>query len=77
MSLGLAGLVFERCEGASTCVADPPTIDRETVSLRQAMRTALDWETVTPLHDIPRSSISNRLKRGLRWWKHKRAEALA
>ena len=52
-------------------------IDRETPSLKRAMRTALDWETVTPLDDIPRSSISNRLKRGLRWWKHKRAGATA
>ena len=34
------------------------------------MRTALDWETVTPLGDIPPSSISNRLERGLRRWKH-------
>ena len=41
------------------------------------MRTAIDWETVTPLDDIPRSSISNRVKRGLRWWKLKRAGASA
>ena len=76
MSLGLAGLVYERSESARSWL-DPPTIDRETLSLKQAMRTALDWETVTPLDDIPRSSISNRLKRGLRWWKHKRAGASA
>ncbi len=76
MSLGLAGLVYERSEPAAGWL-DPPTIDRETLSLKQAMRTALDWETVTPLDDIPRSSISNRLKRGLRWWKHKRTGASA
>ena len=76
MSLGLAGLAYERSEPTQACL-DPPTIDRETLSLKQAMRTALDWETVTPLDDIPRSSISNRLKRGLRWWKHKRAGASA
>jgi hypothetical protein len=75
-SLGLAGLAFERTEPAAGWL-DPPTIDRETPSLKRAMRTALDWETVTPLADIPRSSISNRLKRGLRWWKHKRAGASA
>jgi hypothetical protein len=47
------------------------------LSLKQAMRTALDWETVTPLNDIPRSSIANRLKRGLRWWKQTRTGASA
>ncbi len=74
MSLGLAGLAYERSE-PTTNGLEPPTIDRETVSLKQAMRTALDWETVTPLNDIPPSSVSNRVKRGLRWWKHKRAGA--
>ena len=76
MSLGLAGLVYERSEPPADCL-EPPTIDREAMSLKQAMRTALDWETVTPLDDIPRSSISNRLKRGLRWWKHKSTGASA
>jgi hypothetical protein len=76
MSLGLAGLVYERSEPSAGCI-EPPTIDRESLSLKKAMRTALDWETVTPIDDIPRSSISNRLKRRLRQWKHKRAEASA
>jgi hypothetical protein len=47
------------------------------LSLKRAMRTALDWETVTPLDEIPRTSISNRLKRGLRLWKHKQTGASA
>ena len=34
------------------------------------MRTALDWETVTPLDDLPASSLSDRVKKGLRWWRH-------
>ena len=76
MSLGLAGLVYERSESSAGCI-EPPTIDRETLSLKQAVRTALDWETVTPVDDIPRTSFSNRLKRRLRRWKHKRAEASA
>jgi hypothetical protein len=76
MSLSLAGLVYERCETGVECLV-PPTIDREALSLKRAMRTALDWETVTPLDDIPRSSIPNRLKRGLRWWKHKSTGASA
>jgi len=75
MSLGLAGLVYQRGDRSEGSL-DPPTIDRGNLSLKQAMRTALDWETVTPLNEIPRSSISNRLKRGLRRWKHKTAGTL-
>jgi hypothetical protein len=71
MSLGLTGLAYERSEPSLACL-EPPTIDREILSFKKAVRSALDWETVTPLDDIPRSSISNRLKRGLRWWQHKR-----
>jgi peptidoglycan/xylan/chitin deacetylase (PgdA/CDA1 family) len=71
MSLGLADLVYERSEPTKPDL-DPPTVDRGSLSLKQAMRTALDWETVTPLEAIPRSSISNHLKRGLRRWKHNR-----
>ena len=73
MSLGLAGLAYERRDESPTGAWIPRSIDRGTLSLKQAVRTALDWETVTPLDEIPRSSISNRVKRGLRWWKHKRA----
>jgi hypothetical protein len=76
LSLGLGDLVYEKYEPAANWL-NPPTIDRETPSLKRAMRTALDWETVTPLDDIPRSTLSNRLKRGLRWWKHKRTGATA
>ncbi len=76
MSLGLAGLAYERHEPAPEAF-NPPTFDRASLSLKQAMRTALDWETVTPIDEIPRSSLSNRLKRGLRWWKHKSTGATA
>jgi hypothetical protein len=71
MSLGLAGLVYERGETSATGV-DAPTFSRRGINLKRAMRSAIDWETVTPLEQIPRSSVSNRLKRGLRWWKHRR-----
>jgi peptidoglycan/xylan/chitin deacetylase (PgdA/CDA1 family) len=72
MSLRLTDLVYERSEESrSSTVA--PTIDRGPLSLKQAVRTALDWETVTPLDEIPPSSLSNRVKRGLRRWKHHRA----
>ena len=47
---------------------------RETVNVKTAVRAALDWETVTPLEEIPRSSLSNRVKRGLRWLQAQGAE---
>jgi hypothetical protein len=71
MSISLDGLVYERIEPSEPKV-DPPSFNRASLSVKQAVRTALDWETVTPLDDIPRTSISNRLKRGLRRWKHNR-----
>jgi len=72
MTVRLTDLVYERTEEFRPSVV-APTIDRGSLSLKQAVRTALDWETVTPVDDIPPSSISNRVKRGLRRWKHHRA----
>jgi hypothetical protein len=72
MSLSLAGLVYQRSSGTAP-IPDPPEIDRRSLSLKRAVQTAIDWETVTPLAEIPRTSLPNRLKRGLRWWKLKRA----
>jgi peptidoglycan/xylan/chitin deacetylase (PgdA/CDA1 family) len=74
MSLGLGGLAYQR-GGGSRPLPEPPEIERPSPSLKQAIRVAIDWETVTPLSDIPRSSLPNRVKRGLRWWKLRRAEA--
>ena len=65
MSLGLSDLAYQR-SGGSRPLPDPPEIERSAPSLKQAIRTAIDWETVTPLSDIPRSSLPNRVKRGLR-----------
>jgi hypothetical protein len=72
MTLPLGDLAYERIEGCQPNPA-PPKIDRRPAGLKRAVQVALDWETVTPLDAIPRSSIPNRLKRGLRWWKEKRA----
>jgi hypothetical protein len=72
MSLGLSGLAYERSRGAED-LPEPPEIRRPAPSLKQAIRVAIDWETVTPLTEIPTSSLPNRVKRGLRWWKLKRA----
>lgn len=74
MTLGLAGLAFERAPVEST-LPEAPTYERPAPSLREAVRLALDWETATPLAEIPRTTMSNRMKRGLRWWQENRARA--
>src|SRR5262245_16009182 len=71
LSLRLAGLAYERIEEPGS-LPDPPEIDRRALSLKRAVQTALDWETVTPRAELPRSTLSNRVKRGLRWWKLQR-----
>ncbi len=72
MSIALGGLAYER-GGGTGHLPGPPEIVRPSPSLKKAIRAAIDWETVTPLAEIPRSSLPNRVKRGLRWWKLKRA----
>ncbi len=71
----LSGLVYERRDAAGTDAEH--TGDRAETRSASSTRSeaAIDWETVTPLDEIPRSSIPNRVKRGLRWWKLKRAGA--
>lgn len=39
------------------------------LSLKSAVRQAIDWETVTPLDDLPAQSLADRVKKGLRWWR--------
>jgi hypothetical protein len=63
-------LAYER--RASTPALAAPRPDRRPVSLKDAVRQALDWETVTPLDELPSVSLSGRLKKGLRWWKLQR-----
>jgi hypothetical protein len=74
MSVRLAGLAYQRTAEWDPILA-PPAVDRSRVSLKRAVQTAIDWETVTPLGEIPRTSLPNRVKRGLRWWKLRRAGA--
>jgi hypothetical protein len=76
MLIGREGLAFERREAIDTG-PDQAVAEPKTISLKQAVQAAIDWETVTPLDDIPRSSIPNRVKRGIRWWKEKRAGVLS
>jgi hypothetical protein len=74
MSFSLADLAYERWDEPNASLA-PPVVVRGERSLKHAVKTAIDWETVTPLDHIPRSTIPNRLKRGLRWWQARRQEA--
>ncbi len=62
-------LVYERRDPPKEPVAVPPMIDHRHPGLKAAVRQALDWETVTPLHEISAASLTGRLKKGLRWWK--------
>ncbi len=68
--LNLDELVYER--RSSTPALPAPRPDHRTPSLKDAVREALDWETVTPFEELPAVSISGRLKKGLRWWKYQR-----
>ena len=50
---------------------DPPhpRIARPSLGLRHAIRSAIDWETVTPLDDLPDQGIRDRIKKHLRTWR--------
>jgi hypothetical protein len=66
-ALRLDELAYElRPDGSDLPV---PTVASRPLSLRSAVREAIDWETVTPLHELPVGTIADRLKKGLRWWK--------
>jgi peptidoglycan/xylan/chitin deacetylase (PgdA/CDA1 family) len=70
--VALDELVYERCEPPRDGVIAPPTLDHRHESLKAAVARALDWETVTPLHELSAASLPERLKKGLRWWKLQR-----
>jgi hypothetical protein len=65
-------LVYERA--ARRPALAPPRPDHRQASLKDAVRHALDWETVTPLDELTSASLSARLKKGLRWWKMQRTK---
>ena len=62
-------LVYERRDPPRDPLVVPPQIDHRPTGLKAAVREALDWETVTPLHELPAASLAGKLKKGLRWWK--------
>jgi hypothetical protein len=73
MSISLVGLVYERMEPMADSLM-PPVIDDRPPGWKNAFKTAIDWEVVTPVGEIPPTSLGNHVKRGLRWWRHKRME---
>ena len=71
-SFQLGELAYERRTPRAEIVMPTPIL--RPVSLKAAVRSALDWETVTPLDELPTGTLTDRVKRGLRWWKHTREE---
>ncbi len=68
MSLRMEELAYER---RKLRVDLPSPIPAPwTPSLRAAVREVIDWETVTPLEDLPANTLTARVKKGLRWWRH-------
>ncbi len=66
-SFTLDSLAYER---RTTRVDLPsPSVIRRLRGLKAVVRSALDWETVTPVEDLPVGSIAARVKRELRRWK--------
>jgi hypothetical protein len=69
--LTLDDLVYERRAATAEGIM-PPVLDPGPASFRETVRQALDWETVTPLHELSSATLPDRLKKGLRWWKLQR-----
>lgn len=44
--------------------------------VKPAIRRALDWETVTPVDDLPVTSLRSRIKRDLRAWRERSRQAV-
>jgi hypothetical protein len=70
MTIALDGLLLER----RSVRADLPSPVREwhVPGPKQWLRSALDWETVTPLDELPESSLRARCKKSLRAWRSRR-----
>jgi hypothetical protein len=62
-------LVYERREVPRAPLLAAPMIDVRHPGLKDAVREALDWETVTPLQELSTRSLAGHVKKGLRWWK--------
>jgi len=67
--IDLRTLAYERRPEPARRAVRPPEPDRRPESIRQMIRRAIDWETVTPIDEIPDATIAGRVKKGLRRWK--------
>lgn len=63
-------LVFERASRRPEL--HPSTSRRQGPHFRDVLRYTIDWETVTPLAELPQATLSDRLKLGLRRWRDRR-----
>ncbi len=66
-SLRLGDLAYERRE-TRVDLPSPTGVARPT-GWKSAVRRAIDWETVTPLEELPAHTLAARVKKGLRWWR--------
>ncbi|WP_165251410.1 hypothetical protein [Paludisphaera soli] len=67
--LDLRTLAYDRRPEPARRSVRPPEPDRRNPSLKQIIRQAIDWETETPIDEIPSATIAGRVKKGLRRWK--------
>ncbi|MDR3636728.1 MAG: hypothetical protein P4L84_23190 [Isosphaeraceae bacterium] len=65
--LRLEDLVYERRDVRIDLPSPRPA--PWTPSLKAAVRSVLDWETVTPLEELPGNTWTARVKKGLRHWR--------
>lgn len=75
MFLRLEDLAYERREDRVELPAGIPA--RRSPSLKAAVRKALDWETVTPIEDLPEGRFSDRVKKTLRRWRQPQPSGVA
>jgi hypothetical protein len=66
-TLQMDGLAYERRRLRADLPR--PHLARRPWSLRAAVRSALDWETITPVEELPDDTLRARLKKRLRLWK--------
>lgn len=62
-------LAFERRQARADLPA--PSILRGPIGFKAAVRSAIDWETVTPVDELPTGGLAALVKRELRRWKER------
>jgi hypothetical protein len=67
MTLCLEDLAYEHGRAGAAIPVPAPAPRR--ASWKSVVRAALDWETVTPLEDLPSDTLSARVKKELRRWR--------